>query len=298
MKRKRQGGHARSSSKRVNVIDTSSDANNLEPVIEDELLKTRQILLKLFLALESCLLSTLSLSTYHSVERAVTNSARHEFTLERLAQIQGVWPDAYRLEPAMALYNGSRVPSISILRPTSTIASAVSNDRRHTFEMQLPAWYGRLGALPAMEHKTLMPLNAAKITSIQRDHKEIQTSSIDELSSAKDRQSALRERVRAKALDKASGPTDEDRNNATIAALVPNVVTSIKILLASRRTKSIGLVELVDNLVTSMNNRVGVHEVRKIVEYLSRSDLYGNWCRMGQVGGVYLVKFVGDVPRL
>ncbi|CCG84761.1 protein of unknown function [Taphrina deformans PYCC 5710] len=262
---------------------------------------TRRQLSKLFGALEATLLSSRSASSFHSIQQAVTSTARSKFEMLHLSQMVGVWPEAYVLESSMALVGDARVPSISIALPSPSAALATSS-RRQEFESRLLDWTGTEGPLPELKRHTQMPLNTAKISSIKKQVVTLapSSSSPTRLStsspSAKDRQSALLDRIRSKALSKSSEPSAIDLKSATINALIPSAVSSIKILLASRSKKAIGMTELRDNLATSLSHRISQGDIEQLVEVLSQRPEYSHWCKIGQVGDVKIVRFVGLPP--
>lgn len=266
----------------------------------DGLIDTRRRLLKLFCALETTMLSTRSASSFHAVQRAVSTTARCDFALRNLAQIMGVWPDAYELDSAMALVDGVRKPSVSIMKPMDS-DSSTTTERRDHFADLLQVWRGAEACLPELKEQTLMPLNHHKIASIRNEpgmtspSTRLTTSSSSP--SAKERQSALLDRIRIKALTKSTDPTSEDLKAATISALIPLAITSIKILLASRKTKAIGMTELCDNLATSLSQRISRKDIEGLIEQLSRHEDYAKWCKVGSIGEVKMVRFIGPVPR-
>lgn len=269
----------------------------------DELEETRKDLLKIFSAIEVTLLSTRSMSSFHSIQQAVRSTSRRNFEMSHLAQVLGVWPEAYEVESMMALVNGVRVPSLSIARPYQS-STANSSEARTLFASKLKSWTGQSAKLPNLEKHTLLPLNTAKITSIQKSVVKQPDASSSPMSiqistpTAKARQSALLDRIKMKALTKSNDPTPEDLKSATISALIPAAVTSIKILLASRRTQAIGMTELCDNLGTSLSHRLSRDELRRLVEQLSRDPKYAMWCKIGDVGDVRVVRFIGRVPSI
>lgn len=300
-KRKRDENHDISPSKRyAQIAQVKSSCHAPHAQSEDSttanLKETRRLLQNLFNAIETTLLSTRSICSFHSIKVDVEATARCNFELPHLAHILGVWPEVYTIEPAMVLIRDARVPSLAIIQTADTGTPA---QRRQVFISKLDTWHGQTATLPDIAEQTLLPLNAAKIASIAKIKfpSMAPVESAAATTSAKDRQLALAERIRTKALLKANEPTPEELKSATIAALIPAAVTSIKMMLASRRIKSIGMVELCDNLGTSLSNRLGVAELRQLVEQMSRHPTYEKWCKIATVGNVRVVRFVGAVPR-
>lgn len=303
-KRKRDELQSTSPAKRradpVHLKANPDAARDLDKGVEiDSLEDTRRILLKIFSAIETTLLSSRSMSTLHSIQQPVESTSGCNFEVDHLAQILGTWPNAYEVETVMALVNGIRIPSLSIARPHET-STAASSERRAIFATKLNSWTGRRANLPALERHTLLPLNTAKITSIRKQVtvSPIHKASSTTLPSAKDRQTALLDRIRTKALSKASDPTPESLKSATISAVIPAAVTSIKILLASRRTRAIGMSELCDNLGTSLSNRLGIADLQQLIVQVSRHPQYEKWCKIGEIGDVRVVRFIGPVPSV
>ncbi|BFZ53305.1 hypothetical protein PYCC9005_000328 [Savitreella phatthalungensis] len=298
-------GHNRKRSTVVHVHNVK------EAIAErDNLAMQRHELLRIFNALETCLLSDRSLeATYHSLHEAVASTSRTSFELQHLAKLLGIWPDAYTLGNAMALYHGERVPSISIAWPAQAAQrqpALQQEERRSTFRAHLDRWTGAEARLPELIVARHMPINEAKVASIRKTDDSLAVTarnaagnraaplSHESAESKAARQDALLDRIRARALSKSLGPSESERQLARLRALTPQTIASIKVLLASRPTKAIGMKELVDNLVTSLRRRLGAHELTKSVELLALD--YPHWCKIGSIGDVTVVRFAGTSP--
>lgn len=295
-----QGGYKRVQDRAVHTA--TEHTRDQDALDVDALAETRRIVLKLFCAIEATLVSSLSASSFHSIQQAVRTTARCEFEMPQLAQIIGVWHEVYELESVMALVHDVRTPSLSISCPMSVRGGPSTIARRKEFERRLESWTGHAGTLPDLQRHTQLPLNAAKIASIKKQVIPQTTSSSSPTKlptsspSNRERQSALLDRVRIKAQSKAGDPTSDDLKLATIQALIPSAVTSIKILLASRTKKAFGMTELRDNLNTSLAHRISRDDIERLIVVMSESPVYRSWCKVGTVGDVKIVRFVGPAP--
>lgn len=301
-------GHARKRS----TVGSLADAASVVDATGD-LNMQRHELSRIFSAIETCLLSDRSIeATFHSLRDAVSEASRIAFELHHLARIAGVWPDCYRLGPAHALYRGVRTPTVSIAWPTGEHTDSTARlgnalrqqERKRTFTERLAQWAGQSGALPDLAAQTPSQRVLARAASLRRPEERSTTSTAgvqagqtlasESAESKQARQDALLDRIRAKALAKAAEPTADERQLATLRALAPQAIMSIKVLLASRTVKSLGLKELVDNLVTSLRRRLGPEETERLVEVIALD--HPHWCKIGRVGDVACVRFSGNSP--
>ena len=306
----RASGHSR---KRSTVVAPSAAQTVIGK--EGELGMQRHELARIFMAIETCLLGDRSReATFHSLRDAVAGASRVTFELHHLARISGVWPDCYRMGSATAVQRngGARIPSISIAWPSGDHADPLARldntrqqqARKQTFMARLAAWDGQLGPLPELRITQHTYINEAKVNSIRRPEKDEtgattstatpQTMAAESAESKQARQDALMDRIRARALASANAPTADERQLATLRALAPQAITSIKLLLASRTSKSLGMKELVDNLVTSLKRRIGPDEVARLIEVIALD--HPHWCKIGRVGDVACIRFASNSP--
>jgi hypothetical protein len=272
-----------------------------------ELDEERALLWNLFQALETALLASLSPSpSFHGLQDAVTYTARSDFELGHLSQLVGVQPDAYTFDSVMIVHKGSLIPSLSITPQISDPGQRIgSTARQEHFKALLALWDGRKGDLPEIRQQMYKPdLSESKRILLQKPV--LRIAAIDEpgallKGTAQTRESALLDRILAKkrARLEQGVQSSEDLTTATIMALIPTALASIRVLLASKpkaAAKSLGMRELVDNLKTSLRARTGEAEVARIVKQLAAQ--YPAWCKIGQVGQVEVVRFIGEAPRL
>ncbi|ORY84342.1 hypothetical protein BCR37DRAFT_391930 [Protomyces lactucae-debilis] len=303
--------HAASSPSKRHQRRPSSVAQDQNPYTDvkapPDFQESKALLARLFQALETALLASLSPSpSFHGLQDAVAYTARSQFNLSHLAQIAGVQPDAFTFEPVMVLHKGNLIPSLSVTPQGMENGRHVGSSARLAhFKECLARWQGQSAQLPELVVQSRTPaLSEGKRSLLQKPAQSaIRMEEPGTLlrGTAQARESALLDRILAKkrARLEEGVQTPEDLTQATVLALVPATMMSIKMLLASKpkaAAKSLGMRELVDNLKTSLRSRTGEAEILQIIQQIAKQ--YPGWCKIGQVGQIQIVRFIGEAPRL
>ncbi|KAG4303796.1 hypothetical protein PORY_002794 [Pneumocystis oryctolagi] len=238
------------------------------------------------------------IASFHHLQHSVEMQTKKSFTLESLETIMSIWPDSFKICPAIVLFNGTKIGSLFIDFPTKKFNLATRLKQFRSFLKSPP--------FTAVNLKKLIPKNPFKsnITCFPEKKKqmiqELQKKPISSISSdivthnksLKYRQVSLLERIRTKHAQNEQISSD----SSYLAAFqkLSSIVDCLFILLTTYpRKSSFSISEVITVLTSSLKQPLSNDEIRNSLTVLA--DTLPEFCQIIKISDTLsAIKFCRD----